>query len=212
MKKIIISIDGPAGSGKQKIAKYIAKKYKFYHLDSGVLYRRITLMILKQNIIFSNHKKIKKIINNIKYLSPRNHKILRSEKVSKNTSKISKILLVRKFVNNQQKLIITKKLKRYRGCVIDGRDIGSKVFPKANYKLFIDVNTKIRANRRHKQLIELGEKSIYGKILKEIILRDRADINRKESPLIVPKNSIIIDNSLSFKKTTNQINKILTEL
>ena len=143
MKKIIVSIDGPAGSGKQRIAKYIAKKYKFYHLDSGVLYRRITLLVIKKRVDLKNLKKIKEVINNIEYLSPRNHRILRTEVVSKNASIISKILFVRKFVNNQQKLIVARKLKRYRGCVIDGRDIGSKVFTNAKYKLFIDVKAKI---------------------------------------------------------------------
>ena len=212
MKKIIVSIDGPAVSVKQRIAKYIAKKYKFYHLDSGVLYRRITLLVIKKKVDLKNLKKIKEVINNIEYLSPRNHRNLRTEVVSKNASIISKILFVRKFVNNQQKLIVARKLKRRRGCVIDGRDIGSKVFTNAKYKLFVDVKAKIRANRRHKQLIELGEKSIYGKILKEIILRDKADINRKESPLIIPRNSIIIDNSSSFKNTTNQINKVLRKI
>ena len=100
-------------------------------------------------------------------------------------------------------------LKSYKGCVIDGRDIGSKVFKNAKIKLFIDVKPEIRARRRHKQLIEEGEKSIYSRILKDINLRDKTDIRRTSSQLIVPNNAIIINNSNSFEKTIYQINKAL---
>ena len=96
--------------------------------------------------------------------------------------------------------------------MIDGRDIGSNVFKNANIKLFIEVNSKIRAKRRHKQLIEQGEKSIYSEILKDINLRDKNDKNRVFSPLIVPKKAIIIDNSYSFKHTIYQINNALIKL
>ena len=96
--------------------------------------------------------------------------------------------------------------------MIDGRDIGTKVFKNAKIKLFIDANIEIRAKRRHKQLIEQGEKSIYSPILKDLKLRDKTDINRKESPLRIPVGAIIIDNSKSFIKTKNQINKALQKI
>ena len=115
-------------------------------------------------------------------------------------------------INKQQRLIIKNIFKSYKGCVVDGRDIGSKVFKNAQIKLFIDVRTKIRAKRRHKQLIEQGEKSIYSRILKDINLRDKNDKNRVVSPLIVPKKAIIIDNSYSFKNTIYQINKAFKKL
>ena len=105
-----------------------------------------------------------------------------------------------------------KKLKYYCGCVIDGRDIGSKVFKNAKIKLFINVKPEIRAKRRHKQLIEQGEKSIYSRILKDINLRDKTDRNRFMSPLVIPNKAIIIDNSFSFKNTISQVNKILFNL
>ena len=103
-------------------------------------------------------------------------------------------------------------LKSHKGCVIDGRDIGSNVFKNAKIKLFIVVSAKIRAKRRHKQLIEQGEKSIYSRILKGIILRDKTDTKRKISPLIVPKNSIYIDNSFDFKNTISQVNQSLKKI
>ena len=185
MNNYIVSIDGPAGSGKERIAKYISKKFNFYHLDSGILYRRLASIIIKKQINIKKIKEIKYLINSIDLISNRNHKSLRKEKISKLSSKIAIISLIRKFINNQQKIIVKKKLNNFKGCVIDGRDIGSKVFKNAKIKLFIQVNTKIRAKRRHKQLIEMGEKSIYAKILKEIILRDKNDRNRKESPLVM---------------------------
>ena len=110
-------------------------------------------------------------------------------------------------------LIIVKKiLKLHKRCVVDGRDIGSEEIHNAKIKLFIQVKPEIRAKRRHKLLIEQGEKSIYSRILKDINLRDKNDKNRVVSPLIVPKKAIIIDNSYSFKNTIYQINKAFKKL
>ena len=212
MKKIIISIDGTAGSGKQRIAKYIAKKYHFFHLDSGILYRRLASKIIDKNINYKNKLLLKKYLSSLNHLSSRNHKGLRREKISKISSSIAKLILVREFINKQQKQIVKLKLKIFPGCVIDGRDIGSKVFKSAQIKLFIKVGSEIRAKRRHKQLIGMGEKSIYSRILKEINLRDKRDKSRKESPLILPKGAIVIDNSYDFNFTLKQLRKILNQL
>ena len=212
MNNIIISVDGPAGSGKARIAKYIARRYHLYHLDSGLLYRRLVSKILKNKINYKNPIKLKNFINSIKYISPRSHKSLRIENVGIKTSEIATIPIIREFVNSQQKIIVKKMFNSYRGCVIDGRDIGSKVFKNAKIKLFIEVSPKIRSKRRHKQLIEQGEKSIYAEILKEINLRDKTDINRKESPLQIANGSITIENSGSFRNTITQIKKVLKKI
>ena len=212
MNKLIISIDGPAGSGKGTIAKYIAKKYKLYHLSSGILYRRIAKIIMNEKINYLNDYELVKFLKSIKLLSPKHHKILRAENVSNLSSKIAILPVIRKFINNQQKIIVKKKLNIFNGCVIDGRDIGTKVFRSAKIKLFINAKPEIRAKRRHKQLIALGEKSIHAQILKEIKLRDRTDINRIESPLIPAKDAIFIDNSLAFMNTIKQINKVLRKI
>ena len=212
MGKLIISIDGSASSGKRRIASFIAKKYNLFHLDSGILYRRLALKIIKDKVDLNIISDLNKYIKSLEYISCRNNINLRKEIISKTSSEIAIYPFVRSFINKQQKIIVYEKLKTHEGCVIDGRDIGSKVFKEAKIKLFIEVDIKIRAKRRHKQLIEMGEKSIYAQILKDIQLRDKLDKNRKSSPLIIPKGSIIINNSFNFKNTTKQINKTLNNL
>ncbi len=211
MKKLIITIDGPAASGKEKIAKYISKKWKLNHLDSGILYRRLALIFLIENIDIKNINKIKNKLKEIDQISFRNSKHIRTQAISKLASKIAIYNSVRSFVNKLQYNFVNKN-KKIRGFVIDGRDIGSVVFKKANLKLYIDVNPEIRAKRRYKQLIDSGEKSIYPKILKDIKLRDKQDKLRKYSPLVIPKGSYIIDNNGSFKDTVNQINILLEKI
>ena len=207
MKKII-TVDGPAGSGKEKISKYIARKYKLYHLDSGILYRRLAYELEKKNIQTNEINKIKNILKNIKIISLRKIRALRREQIGKTASEIAKLDFVRNFINSQQRLATqTPNIKK--GFVIDGRDIGSVVFKRAFLKLYIDVDVNIRAKRRYKQLIDNGEKSIYLKILKDIKLRDKTDKTRKNSPLVVPKGAKIINNSHTFKKTIAQIRNII---
>ncbi|PPR47578.1 MAG: Cytidylate kinase [Alphaproteobacteria bacterium MarineAlpha5_Bin9] len=212
LNNIIVTIDGASGSGKEKIAKFISRKYKLYHLDSGLIYRRITLFFIKNKITVSDELRIKKTLNNKIKINPIKHVSLRNEEISRLSSIYATKKIVRDFVNKQQRIIVKKTLKNGKGCVIDGRDIGSKVFKNAKIKLFIQVNVKIRAKRRHKQLIEQGEKSIYSQILKNMKLRDKKDKNRKHSPLVIPKNAFIIDNSKSFDFTKKQLNEIFSKL
>ncbi len=211
MKRIIITIDGPAASGKEKIAKYISKKWNLKHLDSGILYRKIAYLLLKKNINYKSINQIKMIIAQEREISYRNSKVLRKEQISKIASQIAVYKFVRNHVNNLQKKFVRKNIKK-TGFVIDGRDIGSVVFKNANLKLYIDVNEENRAERRYKQLIDAGEKSIYQKILKEIKLRDKTDKTRKLSPLVIPNGAHIINNNHSFYKTTKQINNIMKNL
>ena len=207
MKKII-TVDGPAGSGKEKISKYIARKYKLYHIDSGILYRRLAYELAKKNIKTHEINKIKRVIKNIKKLSLKKIQSLRKEQIGKAASEIARLDFVRYFINSQQRLAIKTSNKK-KGFVIDGRDIGSVVFKRAFLKLYVDVDVNIRAKRRYKQLIDNGEKSIYLKILEDIKLRDKKDKTRKNSPLVVPRGAKIIDNSQAFKKTIAQIRNII---
>ena len=207
MKKII-TIDGPAGSGKEKIAKFISKKYNLFHIDSGIFYRKLAYELKKQNIHIFEKQKIKNLLKNTHKLSLRKLGILRQEKIGVIASEIAKYEFVREFVNFQQRLVTRLKSNK-EGFVIDGRDIGSVVFKRAYLKLYIDVDINIRAKRRYKQLIDNGEKSIYLKILKDIKLRDKTDKTRKNSPLVVPRGAKIINNSHTFKKTIAQIRNII---
>jgi len=204
----IITVDGPAGSGKEKISKYIAKKYKFFHIDSGIFYRRLAYELDKNSIKLNETIKIKHLIKNIGNLSLRKLSILRDENIGTAASEIAKHDFVRNYVNLQQRLV-TKIQNNKKGFVVDGRDIGSVVFKRAYLKLYVEVDENIRAKRRYKQLIDNGEKSIYQKILKDITLRDKKDKSRKNSPLVVPKGAIILDNSQSFNYTILQIKKIM---
>ena len=211
MRKIIITIDGPAASGKGRIAKYIAKKYNLLHIDSGLLYRKVAKLLIDHKIDLYNTNQIKKKLINTKKLTLRNDNNLRNEQVGKVTSIVAKMNLIRNYVNKQQIMHTTQKTEK-KGFVIDGRDIGSVVFKNADLKLFIEVKPSVRAKRRHKQLIDLGEKSIYAKILKEIKLRDKQDIARSNSPLVIPKGANIIDNSGLFNNTLEKINQLIGQI
>ena len=211
MKKIIIAIDGPAASGKGRIAKYLSKKWKLKHLDSGILYRRLAKILIDKNVKLNNISEIKKIIKKQKTFSFRKHIRLRDENVGNFASKIAVFSFIRDFINKLQRDIVYKYYKN-KGFVIDGRDIGSVVFKEADLKLYIDVNEINRAKRRYKQLIDTDEKSIYPKILKEIKLRDNKDKKRKHSPLVISKDSIIIENNGSFRETIDKINTLIKNL
>ena len=208
---MIITIDGPAASGKGKISRYISNKWKLKHLDSGILYRRLALIFSMNKINVKNVKQIKKKLNEIENLSFRRSKKIRTQEISRIASEIAVYNFVRIYINKLQYEFV-KKNKNRHGFVIDGRDIGSVVFKKADLKLYIEVNPEIRAKRRYKQLIDSGEKSIYRKILKDIKLRDRQDKLRKYSPLVIPKDAYIVDNSGSFKNTTKQLSKLIDNI
>ena len=208
MRNIIITVDGPAASGKEKICKYISKKWKLKHLDSGILYRRLALIFLKDQVNINNINEIKKKLREISNISFRKSNKIRSQEIGNLASKIAVNKCVREFINNLQYNFV-KKNKNFRGFVIDGRDIGSVVFKNADLKLYIVVNSEIRAKRRYKQLIDSGEKSIYPQILKDIKLRDKKDKSRKHSPLVVPINAHIIDNNGTFRNTTKQLSELI---
>ena len=211
MKNIIITVDGPAASGKEKISRYISKKWQLKHLDSGILYRRLALIFLKDKININNINEIKKKLRKINSISFRKSNKIRTQEISNLASIIAVNKCVREFINSMQYNFV-KRNKNSRGFVIDGRDIGSVVFKNADLKLYIVVNSEIRAKRRYKQLIDSGEKSIYPQILKDIKLRDKKDKTRINSPLVIPKDAHFINNESTFKETTYQINRLLKKL
>lgn len=197
-KKYSIAVDGPAGSGKSTIARRVAEVLNIEFIDTGAMYRALTLKVLKNNIDPQNTEKVIEILENTTIDFNDNHIYLdnimvddeiRENKISKYVSYIAVIKEVREgMVKLQQKMAMTKSI------IMDGRDIGTVVLPNADYKFFITASVEERARRRYKELVEKGEKNIsLGQIISEINKRDHIDSNRKISPLIMAEDAYLID-------------------
>lgn len=210
MKKINIAIDGVSSSGKSTMAKDLAKIIGYIYIDSGAMYRAVTLYALRNGII-NNDKtidedKLKKHLPDIDiqfklnsqtgrpdtYLNDENvEREIRGMEVSQLVSPVSAIGFLRKeMVKQQQKMSLDK------GVVMDGRDIGTVVFPTAELKIFVSASPEIRAKRRVDELQMRGDKDTsYEEVLENIKYRDHHDQNRKESPLRKADDAIVLDNS-----------------
>lgn len=197
-KKYSIAVDGPAGAGKSTIARRVAEVLNIEFIDTGAMYRALTLKVLKNNIDPQNTEKVIEILENTTIDFNDNHIYLdnimvddeiRENKISKYVSYIAVIKEVREgMVKLQQKMAMTKSI------IMDGRDIGTVVLPNADYKFFITASVEERARRRYKELVEKGEKNIsLGQIISEINKRDHIDSNRKISPLIIAEDAYLID-------------------
>lgn len=189
-----IAIDGPAGSGKSTVAKKIAEKLNIIYIDTGAMYRAITLKLkdIDKKIYEEacNNTNIE-FINNKIFLDGKDvSSQIRSEEISKLTSDISKIDFVRKKLVSIQKEIAAK-----NSVVMEGRDITTVVLPDADYKFYLSASPEIRAKRRTLQLKEKGLNADYEEILRDIKKRDNNDIKRKNSPLKVADDAIVIDSS-----------------
>ena len=213
MEDFIVAIDGPAGSGKSSISKIVAKRCNLNHVDTGAMFRTITLEALNRNINLDNENEINfldeidikfdgaKVLLNGKDVSVD----IRQDIVSNNASKIAKIEKVRAKVLELE--------KNFHGRIImDGRDIGTVVYPNANLKIFLTASPEERALRRVKQNDELGIKSDYNAILEEIKQRDINDSTRKIAPLKCAEDAIKIDTtSLSIEEVCNKIVNLINE-
>lgn len=189
-----IAIDGPAGSGKSTVAKKIAEKLNIIYIDTGAMYRAITLKLKDIDKKFyeeaCNNTNIE-FINNKIFLDGKDvSSQIRSEEISKLTSDISKIDFVRKKLVSIQKEIADK-----NSVVMEGRDITTVVLPDADYKFYLNASSEIRAKRRTLQLKEKGLNGDYEEILRDIKKRDNNDIKRENSPLKVADDAIVIDSS-----------------
>lgn len=189
-----IAIDGPAGSGKSTVAKKIAEKLNIIYIDTGAMYRAITLKLKDIDKKFyeeaCNNTNIE-FINNKIFLDGKDvSSQIRSEEISKLTSDISKIDFVRKKLVSIQKEIADK-----NSVVMEGRDITTVVLPDADYKFYLNASPDIRAKRRTLQLKEKGLNADYKEIIRDIKKRDNNDIKRENSPLKVADDAIVIDSS-----------------
>ncbi|WP_277632338.1 (d)CMP kinase [Avrilella dinanensis] len=208
MKKITIAIDGYSSTGKSTLAKHLAKALNYVYVDTGAMYRAVTLFAIQQKIITENSFAIQKLIDKLPDISLTFHfnpdlgfaemylnninveREIRSMEVSKFVSKIAAVSEVRSKLVQQQQLYGTEK-----GVVMDGRDIGTVVFPDAELKIFMTASTEIRAKRRFLELQEKGQEVTYDEVLKNVQERDEIDTTRKDSPLVKADDAIVIDNS-----------------
>ncbi|MDR0733231.1 MAG: (d)CMP kinase [Dysgonamonadaceae bacterium] len=208
MKKITIAVDGYSSCGKSTMAKYLAKTVKYNYIDSGAMYRAVTLYAIKNSLFkgdYPDETALKKQINQIHidfrhnktkgksdtYLNGENvEKEIRSMEVADKVSLIAAIGFVREALVRQQ-----QEMGKNRGIVMDGRDIGTVVFPDAELKIFVTARPEVRARRRLAELTAKGENATFEEVLKNLTKRDRIDATRKDSPLRQADDAAVIDNS-----------------
>lgn len=219
-KKITIAIDGFSSTGKSTVAKQLAKELGYVYVDTGAMYRAVTLYALRKNFVNDNVCdrdalvqelsliKLKFIFNpevgyGEMYLNNENvEKEIRQMQVSQFVSKVAAIPEVRRMLVEQQ-----QEMGRDKGIVMDGRDIGTVVFPDAELKVFMTASAEERAQRRFKELKERGEEVTFAEVLHNVEQRDHLDTTRKDSPLIKASDAKEIDNS--HLTLSGQFEKIL---
>ena len=212
---MIIAIDGPAGSGKSTIAKLIAEDLGLVYLDTGAMYRLVTLKALNEGIL-DNLDKIIKMLDDLRidikengfYLDDINvREEIRKPVVSENVSDIAAIREVR-----EKMVDLQRKFSESKNVILDGRDIGTVVFPNADIKIFLIADAKERANRRYKELLEKGENVKIEEIYENILKRDKIDSTRKESPLKKANDAIEVDTtSKNIEEVKNEILYIIKQ-
>lgn len=225
MKKITIAIDGFSSTGKSTIAKQLANKLAYVYVDSGAMYRAVTLYAMQEGFISDKNFDKEELISNLDkiYLSFKFNSMLgfgeiylnnanveneiRTLEVSNFVSKIAEISEVRRKLVEQQ-----QQMGKDKGVVMDGRDIGTVVFPNAELKLFINASSKTRAQRRFDELVKRGDKVTFDEILKNVEFRDHIDSTREDSPLKVADDAIEIDNSeMTLDEQFEKIYKIVLD-
>ena len=199
---IEIAIDGTAASGKGTLAKKLASKYGFPHLDTGLLYRKVAFeLINKKTHNLPNLESTSCSIAQKISLYKLEGRKLRSEKTAKLASSIASFPKLRKILNQKQIEFANENKEKFGGCILDGRDIGTVILPKANFKFFINASVEVRAKRRLLEknisfLHEKDEKCMLQSLIDYIIERDNLDSNRLTSPLVPAKDAHVIDTSL----------------
>ncbi|GHT41816.1 cytidylate kinase [Bacteroidia bacterium] len=222
MKKITIAIDGHSSCGKSTMAKDLAKTIGYTYIDSGAMYRAVTLYCLENGLFIGDQLDVESLQNEIKdirisfvknpetgqadtYLNGRNvEREIRSMGVADKVSPVAAVGFVREEMVKQQQAMGQEK-----GIVMDGRDIGTVVFPDAELKLFVTASPEIRAQRRLEELIAKGENTSFEEVLHNLAKRDHIDSTRKDGPLKQADDAVVIDNS---ELTINEQNRKLLEI
>lgn len=211
---MIIAIDGPSGSGKSTISKRLAEKLNLVYIDTGAIYRSVALIAQKQGISLDNGSALGELathfsisfrfVNGINHVYYKGHDItdeIRSPEISMNASKVSSYPEVRKAL-----LGIQRDLGRSHDSILEGRDIGTVIFPDAEYKFFLVASDEIRAKRRFLELQDKGLTTNLDSVKKENALRDKQDANREVAPLRKAEDAIEIDSSqMTIEDVVNTI-------
>ena len=223
-KEIIIAIDGHSSTGKSTFARMIASKYGLTYLDTGALYRGVTLLAIREKLLLSDNRvDINSLLNLLQRVSfsfsniagaqqlllngESVEKDIRSLEVAGMVSLIASLPQVRDFVNS-----IIRCLGREGGIVMDGRDIGTVVFPNANLKIFMTASPEVRAERRYRELIDKGETAEYKDVLQNILERDYMDEHRQIAPLKRADDALLLDNSnMTVEQQTEWVEKIISQ-
>lgn len=209
-ERLVVAVDGPAGSGKSTISKEIAKALNLEYIDTGAMYRALTLKVLEKGVNINDIDKILDILESSSIYFKNNHiyldginvdKEIRENRISKYVSDIAKIKEVRCEMVNLQ-----RQLSKESNVIMDGRDIGTVVLPHANFKFFITASPEVRADRRYKELLLKGEKVTYEQVLKEIKTRDKIDSTREVAPLKKAEDAYEIDTTnMTIQEVVNKI-------
>ena len=218
IRDIIIAIDGHSGCGKSTTSKLVAELFNYKYLDSGAMYRAITLYLLRNKISYDNEDAIsnnlKNIIITFKYVEGNQNtflnnenveKEIRGDKISNNVSKYSSISIIREHL-----VSIQKEMGKRKKIVIEGRDITTVVFPDAEIKIFMTADIEVRAKRRFEDMKNNNPEVTYSDVLENLSERDSKDSNRKDSPLRIADEAIVIDTSdLEINEQTHKIIDII---
>lgn len=204
MKRIIIAIDGHSACGKSTLAKGLAKSLHYAYLDSGAMYRAVTLYFIDNQIDYDNPAAVEEALQHIEihferidgqnraFLNGRDvERDIREMRVSEHVSPVSAISAVRRAMVQQQQA-----MGKRRGIVADGRDIGTVVFPDAELKIFLMADADVRTSRRHLELAAKGIDADWNEIQQNLLERDRIDSSRADSPLRKADDAVVIDNTL----------------
>ena len=211
---IEIAIDGTSASGKGTLAKKLSQKYAIPHLDTGLMYRKVASEILKNKIDHNNLSALSCQIAKVSSFENLQNEELRTEKIAQMASKIAVFPALRNILNLKQKEFIVKSNEQFGGCVLDGRDIGTKILPQANFKFFIDASIEIRAKRRLLEknisfLHENDEKCMLQILIENMVKRDNIDRGREDSPMVPAKDAYVIDTT---SMNADKLLSIVTEL
>lgn len=221
MKKIIIAIDGYSACGKSTLAKSLSEVLKYTYIDTGAMYRAVTLHFLRNNVDLSDNEAVEQALNDIEIhfeqLDGQNTTFLNSESVeleirkmavSKKVSEVAALSAVRKKMVEQQ-----QRMGAAKGVVLDGRDIGTVVFPEADLKIFLTASVAERARRRFKELQQKQEKITYSEVLENLRHRDHIDSTRADSPLRKADDAIVLDNTnITPTQQVHQVLEMIKEI